>query len=189
MTTPTLWKQAVSSRFADLVLDLEVSDKGQVRKKANQKEFKYDQKDCYQCIKRKTKTLYLHTLVAETFLGLRPDGMVIDHIDGEKNNNASTNLRYTTVAENCKKGNKPLVVNEDGTTAIATRANARHFRENTVRGLDSLRDAMSKTQGMIEVLALQNQTQQKMIEDAYAAIHTLYMLIESQKPKSTQTPP
>ena len=176
------WKKAVSSRFGDLVADLEVSNTGVVRKITTKREFKHDHKDCYKCIKRFKKTIYIHTLVAETFLGVRPEGMVIDHIDGDKSNNNLSNLRYTTVQENCKKGNKPLVQNPDGTVEIATRANARHFRENTVRGLDNCKDKIKK-------LEEQNANQSKMIEDAYRAINTLFMMYQSLSQGKTQSAP
>ena len=39
-------------------------------------------------------------LVALTFLGPRPDGMVICHADADKNNNRLENLRYDTPTEN-----------------------------------------------------------------------------------------
>ena len=177
-TTPAVeWKKAVSSRFGDLVADLEVSTTGLVRKVVTKREFKHDQKDCYKCIKRQRKTIYIHTLVAETFIGVRPEGQVIDHIDGDKSNNNLSNLRYTTVAENCKKGNKALVTKEDGTVEVTTRANARHFRENTVRGIDNLKEKVKK-------LEEQNANQQKMIEDAYRAINTLFMMVQSLTLKS-----
>jgi hypothetical protein len=174
MTTPATeeWKRAVSSRFGDLVADLEVSNTGKVRKITTKYEFKHDQKDCYKCVKRNKKTVYIHTLVAESFLGARPEGMVIDHINGDKSDNNLSNLRYVTVAENCKKGNKPLVTNPDGTVSVAQKANARHFRENTVRGLTSLRESMKKVEEENEVL-------KKQMEDAYRAINTLFMLYQA----------
>lgn len=42
----------------------------------------------------------VHKLVAEAFLGVRPDGCVINHKDGVKANNQPGNLEYVTQAEN-----------------------------------------------------------------------------------------
>lgn len=39
-------------------------------------------------------------LVARTFIGPRPEGLVICHADGNKNNNRLDNLRYDTQTEN-----------------------------------------------------------------------------------------
>lgn len=43
---------------------------------------------------------YVHHLVAEAFLGPRPNGLDVAHWDGTKTNNALANLRYATKAEN-----------------------------------------------------------------------------------------
>lgn len=43
---------------------------------------------------------YIHKLVAEYFIGERPEGYVIDHIDGNYLNNRVDNLRYVTQKEN-----------------------------------------------------------------------------------------
>ena len=42
----------------------------------------------------------VHRLVGETFLGPLPEGMQTLHIDGDNSNNAVSNLRYGTPAEN-----------------------------------------------------------------------------------------
>lgn len=42
----------------------------------------------------------IHSLVAKTFLGEKPEGLVIDHIDRNKQNNNVNNLRYVTTSEN-----------------------------------------------------------------------------------------
>lgn len=42
----------------------------------------------------------LHLLVLMTFVGPRPDGMLGRHLDGDPHNNALTNLRWGTHAEN-----------------------------------------------------------------------------------------
>lgn len=44
----------------------------------------------------------VHGLVAEAFIGPRPDGLVVRHIDGDSLNNRPANLRYGTVAENAQ---------------------------------------------------------------------------------------
>lgn len=45
-------------------------------------------------------TKNLHVLVAEAFLGNRPEGMHVCHSDGDKNNNSLSNLRYDTPKAN-----------------------------------------------------------------------------------------
>ena len=42
----------------------------------------------------------VHRLVAAAFLGLPPEGCVVDHIDRNRTNNAVENLRYLPKAEN-----------------------------------------------------------------------------------------
>ena len=58
---------------------------------------------------RKQYSLYLNQkyknkrpwiLVAEAFIGKRPEGYHVCHIDGDHNNNNLTNLRYDTASEN-----------------------------------------------------------------------------------------
>lgn len=52
------------------------------------------------CIKGNRRTVTVHSLVAECWLGEKPDGYEIDHQDKNKNNNHYTNLRYVTHSEN-----------------------------------------------------------------------------------------
>jgi len=44
--------------------------------------------------------VFVHHLVADAFIGPRPNGHEIDHEDGEKDNNYYRNLRYVTHLEN-----------------------------------------------------------------------------------------
>lgn len=42
----------------------------------------------------------IHVLVAEAFLGVRPDGLVVCHNSGEKDDNKPSNLRWDTYSQN-----------------------------------------------------------------------------------------
>lgn len=46
------------------------------------------------------KTITIHTLVMLAFVGPRPEGMEVNHIDGDKTNNRLSNLEYVTPQEN-----------------------------------------------------------------------------------------
>lgn len=71
-------------------------------------------------VHRKTgsRTMYIHKAVALTFLGPRPKGCVIDHIDKNRANNRVDNLRYITYSENSKntikKKKVPVIISVDG---------------------------------------------------------------------------
>jgi predicted XRE-type DNA-binding protein len=57
-------------------------------------------------------TLVIHHLVASHFIGDRPHGLVIDHIDGNITNNRVDNLRYVTTKANLRK-RKDVKLNYD----------------------------------------------------------------------------
>lgn len=48
----------------------------------------------------KAKLMRAHALVAAAFIGPRPDGQVIRHLDGDPSNNALSNLAYGPQSEN-----------------------------------------------------------------------------------------
>ena len=48
----------------------------------------------------KQRTLLIHRLVLESFVGPCPDGMVACHIDGDPHNNDIDNLRWDTASSN-----------------------------------------------------------------------------------------
>lgn len=50
-------------------------------------------------IKHHVRKVFLHRVVAECWLGERPDGMQVDHIDQNSLNNHYSNLRYVTKSE------------------------------------------------------------------------------------------
>jgi hypothetical protein len=47
-----------------------------------------------------TKHIYVHNLIALTFLGQKINGYDVDHIDHNRKNNYLSNLRYITIKEN-----------------------------------------------------------------------------------------
>lgn len=52
------------------------------------------------------KSRNVHELVAAAFIGPRPDGCVIDHIDADRTNNHFSNLRYVTQMVNMRNWTK-----------------------------------------------------------------------------------
>ena len=50
-------------------------------------------------IGKKIRKVYIHKVVAECWLGKKPDGYEVDHIDRNSLNNHYTNLRYVTKSE------------------------------------------------------------------------------------------
>ncbi|MGI2239331.1 NUMOD4 motif-containing HNH endonuclease [Staphylococcus cohnii] len=48
----------------------------------------------------KGKTFYIHSLVAMTFIGDKPEGYVVAHKDGDPDNNRLDNIRFDTQSQN-----------------------------------------------------------------------------------------
>ena len=53
---------------------------------------------------KKAKHVKIHTLVLETFVGSKPEGMQGNHKDGNKRNNNLNNLEWVTQSENMLHG-------------------------------------------------------------------------------------
>ena len=56
-------------------------------------------------INKKVSKVFIHKVVAECWLGKKPEGYEIDHIDRNSLNNHWTNLRYVTRSEQMKNRN------------------------------------------------------------------------------------
>lgn len=59
--------------------------------------------DPYLCVNLHGRKRNVHILVAEAFLGPRPAGADVMHIDGVGTHNAAANLRYGTRSENTQQ--------------------------------------------------------------------------------------
>lgn len=57
------------------------------------------------CKDGKMKTVKVHKLVAEVFIG-KKNGFEVNHIDGNKSNNSASNLEYCSHSDNMKHATK-----------------------------------------------------------------------------------
>jgi hypothetical protein len=99
----------------------EVSNFGNVRNKKTQYILKPHLHNGYRSVYKYsadgTKKIKVHRLVCIAFNGDDNDPTkCIDHIDGDKLNNHSSNLRWFDFFLNSKKGNKPERFNVDAST-------------------------------------------------------------------------
>ena len=87
------------------------------------------------------RSIYLHVVVAEAFLGARPTGALVRHFDGDPDHNNAENLRWGTPSQNVHDQVR------HGTHHNARRATASHCAngheltdENTSRRASGRRD-------------------------------------------------
>lgn len=70
--------------------------------------------------KNKKQTGYIHRLVAEAFIDTNLDTRisVVNHIDGDKSNNAINNLEWTTYTDNAMHGRARLKIKAEQATIL-----------------------------------------------------------------------
>lgn len=83
------------------------------------------------------KTFLVHQLVAEAFIGPRPKGNFVCHVDGSKTNNHVGNLRYDTPAGNSADMEK------HGTLLLGTKNHLAKLTPDAVRYIRSQRGIQS----------------------------------------------
>ncbi|MGE8141826.1 HNH endonuclease [Novosphingobium sp. NPDC080210] len=87
-------------------------------------------------IRGKCVSRTVHSLVAEAFMGTRPDGLVVCHSDGDPTNNSIWNLRYGTQASNVedsiKHGTK--VYGSDHGGSVLSMADVNEMRTRRAAG-------------------------------------------------------
>lgn len=86
--------------------------------------------DGYQYVKLRcdgrVKFCKVHILVAEAFIGLRPDGLVVNHRDKDRQNNRPENLEWVTVQRNTEHGWETGRVNKMRKLTSEQAASVRH---------------------------------------------------------------
>lgn len=149
----TSYKEISDEGFKHAIDDLYVSVKGDVIKVKEYKEKVYYKllipsttKNGYKQVGlcSSGSAIHIHTLVMMTYVGPRPDGMEIDHIDRNKANNRLENLRYVTRKENMANVDKPEHHRYFGryckATETFTRDDGKKFKMNIASYYLMLRD-------------------------------------------------
>jgi hypothetical protein len=95
---------------------------------------------------------------------------VVDHIDGNKNNNAASNLRFITQLHNCQKQDK---IEETTATGEVVFKAVRHWKENFIRDADRMKKDITTLQEENKIIAGK-------LQEAYAAINALGLMYENQ---------
>jgi len=67
------------------------------------------------------ETFYVHDIVASAFLGEKPSGFDVNHIDGTKGNNRPKNLEYVTRSENHRHAYKSGLMRKKLSLELANR--------------------------------------------------------------------
>ena len=108
----------------------------------------------YQSGKPRQKTRKVHQLVAEAFVGPRPDGLLCLHKDDNRSNNNAENLYWGTAKQNqidcTKNGNRPSRIGERNPSAKLTEDQVRQIR--TMEGSSTKVGALFGVSGSMVVL-------------------------------------
>lgn len=98
------------------------------RKKGKVAGFKHSCRTCdYWCIKYKRKRYQAHRVIWTMFNDNIPEGLQIDHINGDSLDNRIENLRPVTASEN-QKNTKLYVTNKTGITGVNWSDNRQQFQ-------------------------------------------------------------
>ena len=123
--------------FVEFFEDVEVSNIGNIRRKLKSGDYRYIKGSIsnrgYRYVQfqreRKRLNFSIHVAVAEKFIGERPEGLVVDHIDRKKLNNFVSNLRYITQKENCKNQERYIIEIEEDDKKIRKSKVAKKYQD------------------------------------------------------------
>lgn len=98
-------------------------------------------------IRQQLKRIYIHSVVAECWLGSQPERLETEHIDRDKDNNHYSNLRYVTKSEQMKIPRHPVLIS--GQHFESMRAAARFIAEHSNKTVDSVMAKFKKRRQFI----------------------------------------
>ena len=124
----------------------EVSDKGRVRRADNGYVLKARKNKSHTMVwisdGLDPRAISVHRLVAAAFIGPCPEGLEVNHINGDGADNRVENLEYITHAENCRHAYRlgltpppPLGIGEDNGRAILGVREVKMIRSERSRGV------------------------------------------------------
>lgn len=101
-------EQIKEEEWTDLPIDSNyaASKNGYILNKKTNYIIKGSDRNGYKRITLKGKVYSIHRIIWELFNGSIPEGQVIDHIDGNRSNNALSNLRMVSQSENMNNAQK-----------------------------------------------------------------------------------
>ena len=100
--------------------DYEVSNLGRVRKKFNRKILTqtFNRTGGYLRVHMDGKRYYVHRVVLSSFSDVSGEGLDVNHIDGDKENNCLWNLEWTTRKENIRHSVDTGLKNRNKVTVV-----------------------------------------------------------------------
>lgn len=143
----TVWK-SVGFGFGDLY---EVSSDGDVRRIGSDILIGHKMRNGYVRVQFSRDGIIeahtVHAIVADAFIGLRPTGYHIDHVNGIRDDNRLTNLRYCTPKENIG------FTKERGATAVGQRNGASVLTDAQVTMIRKLKAERGRYWGAAKIAA------------------------------------
>ena len=93
----------------------------------------------YGTVSLRGQTRTVHSLVADAFIGVRPVGMEVRHLDGDRRNSVLVNLCYGTRAENAADSDR------HGTRVRGSRYRSAKLNEAKAREIRRLKGVVSQS--------------------------------------------